>query len=1775
MSGIGQNRVFDTAALEELKSRAVELMQEAQEATEKIQEEMNTLQATAAKVPEEAKHAALPAAAQELAGTLAEILGESIYLTLQTGISETIDKLTTQIPVFDAESAAVLNELGAAAGQLSAMAEELKSMIGQGSLKMSLEEFSQKLEEYRTSWEQGGKSLEAKMALAMTYLKGLVEISKYSEDPVNLSTGNFYYEREDMTIRGRMPLTLKRHYNAMDRGGGILGQGWSHSLEERLTFAGKGEEKNPVLHLADGQEIAFAPAEPKGEGAEEAAASGQTYRDIHTGAEELHRDGEGYRCRKGDLTRLFDAEGRLLKIEDKDGNAILYTYDGAGRLEKAAQHPAGGSFLFVYKEDGSLKTVTDHTGRSVEYFYMDGRLCEVTDPEGKVTCYRYAENGKLRAVKNPRGILTVRNEYDEKGRISVQKFPDKGQMRYAYDEKANTTTLTERNGNVITYVQDERLRNTKIIYHDSEETTTYNDQNLKTSHTDRNGNRTKYRYDEKGNLTAVINALGKKTDLTYNGEGKLLSVSHAGREVMKNAYDENGRLTQSADALGRSMSNTYDESGLLSAVTAPDGSRTQFSYDERGNILTITDPYGVQTTYAYDELNRVIQTTDADGNVTRYQYDKKDRLTTVINPEGSSREYTYNPSGKVERVRDFDGAVTTITYNDLNRPETLTDKEGRRTVRHYDQMWNVCEEISPTGAVTKFAYDADNRLQEVSLCRAEGEEPGSVIRYSHDPAGNLIRIQAGDKTLSDAGAEEKAGADCAATSYEYDALNRVIRAVNETGGATLYTYDETGKLQTLTDPAGHTLTYTYNEAGELIKETDSAGHTLTYTYNALGQPLTVTDTLGRTTTHTYEKGGRLQKTTYPDGNSVTYTYDTKGRLRTKENSDGYALTYTYDCMDRVTKVKSSNGQEKHYAYDVMGNVTAQTDANGHTTAYTYTPAGKLSSVTDALGNRTQYRYDALDNLILIERTGEGEEAEQKTEYVRDPFGRVQAVRDALGREEHYTYDAFGRMKEKTDRDGNTTAFTYEPDGKTKSILYADGKSVEMTYDALRRLVCVKDWLGETTIDRDTLGQIEAVTDHTGKKVTYRYGQMGERTAVTYPDGKSVTYRYDEQLRLTQMQIPGMEGTDDDGIITYHYDERGRLSEKHFPDGLRTFWRYGKDGELTGLIHEDKDGLLDSYAYEYDPMGNKTAITRERRGLGKESGRYGYAYDALGRLAAVTKDGESLRDYAYDPFGNRILTADYETGAKTAFTYDALDRLTARRETADGKETVREYRYDNRGNLTQETGDGRLLHGYAYNAMNRLGRAWDAEGKEAVYEYNGLGQRTARETAGTKEAYLLDLTRPYHNLLGMVRGTDEKAFYWDGNVAAMAERTAADENHPALHYYLQDELGSPLRVSGYPAEQGMGAGTATAMTYLTYGYDEFGNDLYDRYSDLEATGIPNPYTRQGEDQPFGYTGYRHDEVSGTYFAQAREYQPQNGRFTAEDVLKGNGVAPETLNRYGYCWGNPVGLVDNDGRLPNIFVMTSPNVYYFGTDIWVNYAANKFVSGYDEQGQELINRYLYGDGSPYIIDNDDKWSDYMMSNEALTVWSGSYLAPIGENLKEGESIEVNMQLSMIIQDNNPKTGYMLIYGSNAKVGGYQIQGTISKGFDSTVVYDLGYTFNDVMDSNFRYVTDIVHYSGANVLRAYDNNVTLNIYDLHISWKDKTIIYADGRANEGWLKDMKPIDLQKRINQLDIVISDAEEHWWKRGNNPSAELTKNILVEMQNYMRNHKEYYGCFAD
>ncbi len=48
---------------------------------------------------------------------------------------------------------------------------------------------------------------------------------------------------------------------------------------------------------------------------------------------------------------------------------------------------------------------------------------------------------------------------------------------------------------------------------------------------------------------------------------------------------------------------------------------------------------------------------------------------------------------------------------------------------------------------------------------------------------------------------------------------------------------------------------------------------------------------------------------------------------------------------------------------------------------------------------------------------------------------------------------------------------------------------------------------------------------------------------------------------------------------------------------------------------------------------------------------------------------------------------------------------------------------------------------------------------------------------------------------------------------------------------------------------------------------------------------------------------------------REYQPETGRFVAQDIITGFKDIPFTMNRYTYCYNNPVLLVDRNGMFPS--------------------------------------------------------------------------------------------------------------------------------------------------------------------------------------------------------------------------------------------------------------------
>ena len=77
----------------------------------------------------------------------------------------------------------------------------------------------------------------------------------FGGDPINLNTGNFIYEKEDLKMEGRSKFSFRLFYNAMEGGkGGCLGKGWHHNQEAHIQT----EEKGMLtLCLGDGRKIPY------------------------------------------------------------------------------------------------------------------------------------------------------------------------------------------------------------------------------------------------------------------------------------------------------------------------------------------------------------------------------------------------------------------------------------------------------------------------------------------------------------------------------------------------------------------------------------------------------------------------------------------------------------------------------------------------------------------------------------------------------------------------------------------------------------------------------------------------------------------------------------------------------------------------------------------------------------------------------------------------------------------------------------------------------------------------------------------------------------------------------------------------------------------------------------------------------------------------------------------------------------------------------------------------------------------------------------------------------------------------------------------------------------------------------------------------------------------------------------------------------------------------------------------------------------------------------
>ena len=294
-----------------------------------------------------------------------------------------------------------------------------------------------------------------------------------------------------------------------------------------------------------------------------------------------------------------------------------------------------------------------------------------------------------------------------------------------------------------------------------------------------------------------------------------------------------------------------------------------------------------------------------------------------------------------------------------------------------------------------------------------------------------------------------------------------------------------------------------------------------------------------------------------------------------------------------------------------------------------------------------------------------------------------------------------------------------------------------------------------------------------------------------------------------------------------------------------------------------------YEYTLGAAGERTKVKELDRTVE-------YTYDALYRLTGekITAADKTVTEYtyAYDKVSNRILKT--ENGAKTTYTYNALNQLVKENDTV--------YKYDDAGNLVSTTSSGKST-AYTYNAENKLIRATVQEGNDVSveeYEYDYAGNRTVKKSENDYTYYLNDVSGSLTQVLAELDSNGNEKCYYTRGIEIISQ-----ERNGAISYYLTDGHGSVRQLAD-----------STGAITDTYIYDAWGN-LISSTGDTE-----NSYL---------YCAEQLDSTTGLYYLRARYMNPSTGTFISMDTYQGSIFEPASLHKYLYANANPVMNCDPTG------------------------------------------------------------------------------------------------------------------------------------------------------------------------------------------------------------------------------------------------------------------------
>jgi RHS repeat-associated protein len=1185
-----------------------------------------------------------------------------------------------------------------------------------------------------------------------------------------------------------------------------------------------------------------------------------------------------------------------------------------GEGDRVIPFSGGSAFGYYNPQDwGNTYKLTTKDGVAYNIDATTGDINAITNRNGDVLSF--SDGGIVSSIGQQ-----VTFERDAKGRIVAAIDPMGNRINYQYDANGDLVKVTDRENNTTSfeYTGQQAHYLDKII-----------DPLGKTG--------IRNEYDENGRLSKVFNALGNSVQLEYNPDNSLYTTKDALGNATTYEYDLRGNVITEVDAKGGITRRTYDEDNNRLSETNPEGETNRSTYDSSGNTLTETDALGNVTRYTYNAKGDLLSTTDALGNTITNTYDSNGNptaisglangpinltygaggLLTILTTAEGTTTYEYDRRGNVTKEVDPLGHETIYTFdgngNRLTETRKLTTAAGVQTLvttTEYNAKGDVIKITDALGNVTQMAYDANGqKTQEIDAL-------GRVTKYVYSDNGQLLETIYADATPND-------NSDNPRTRKEYDAANRVVAEIDELGRRTQFQYDALGRLTftlfpdlTPTDASDNArIENRYDDAGRVIAKVDERGNITRYEYDALG---------------------RRTKTILPDGTpnndsdnpQFVVTYDALGRQLTQVDPLGRTTQYRYDSLGRSIGQIFADQTDISTTYDLAGRVVAKTDQMGNKTRYEYNAVGQLTAVIDALNQRTEYQYNELGNLIS-QRDALG----NTTRYEYDGLGRRVATDLPLGQEATMTYDAVGNLLSTTDFNGETIHFEYDERNRLLSRIFPDNSRVIYTYTLTGQRATESSSLGTITYGYDVRDNLLTRMDVDGVKIEYNYDAANNRTAIKIPSGQT-SYNFDEQNRLKTVTDPQA------GVTTYSYDLAGNLVKTTLANGTTETREYDLLNRLLYLQNSNGSGVINSFRYTIDKVGNRLAIVEQD---GRQSN---YKYDELYRLLQeeITDGTTRTISYNFDAVSNRLIRNDSLEG-KTVYEYDGNDRLL--NEVTNGVTTT--YTYDNNGNTLIKT-VGTAKTTYEWDIENRLvGADTDGDGVNDVTNvYDDDGVRIRQTVAGEETRFLVDKNRDYAQVL---------------------EEYTPSKIVKTSYIYGYDLI-SQLRDAKRSFYHVDGLGSTRALT-------DINGLLTDVYA-YEASGeiIKQLGTTHNS---YLFAGEQRDPNIGLDYLRARYLDVNSGRFYGRDPFKGLHKNPITLNKYIYAGNNPSNFTDPSGKFFGLLAPVSlAEIFSFYLPVALkgaNLAATVFLMepGFQvrQLGLELImnglddfGRLLYEDGAKMI-------------------------------------------------------------------------------------------------------------------------------------------------------------------------------------------------------------------